>query len=98
MQENGTLLVEEFWSMHDDDFRTHTISLVNGEPVRIVLQTTFNVIAVTNTIMYIKQANGKWSRYDSARNEIDLAERDLMNMLRERNISRDAFAQCRSVH
>lgn len=95
---NGTLLAEEFWSLHDDDFRTHTISLVNGEPVRIVLQTTFNVIAVTNTIVYIKQTDGKWNRYDSARNELDLAERNFMNILRERNIARDAFAQCRSAH
>jgi hypothetical protein len=98
VQENGTLIAEEFWSMHDDDFRTHTISLVNGEPVRVALQTTFNVIAVTNTIMYIKQTDGKWGRYDSARNELDLAERNLTKILRERNVSRDAFMQCRSVH
>jgi hypothetical protein len=97
VQENGTLLVEEFWSMHDDDFRTHTISLVNGEPVRVLLQTTFNVIAVTNTIVYIKQTDGKWGRYDSARNELDLAERDLIKILHERNVSRDAFTQCRSM-
>lgn len=95
--EDGSHVRDQLWSKHDDDFRLHSSLFVDGVLVRVMHQTTINVVAATNTTIYVSDMRGAWTRYDSSLGELDHARTDLAAILGARGIARDLFDGCRYI-